>query len=466
MPVGSTPTALAREVRALAALAIPLIIGNLAWSLVAATNLLLLGRLGAVSVAAGALASNLYNALQIFGMGLATAVSPMIARQRGRQRHSVRDIRRTVRQGLWITLAVCLPVWSILWFTRPLLLALGQDPLLATQASHLMRGLQWALLPYLWFYVLRLYTGAMERPLWGVAITTLALPFNALAGWSLIFGHMGMPALGLFGAGLASSLTALTMLCALAIVLARDRRFRRYRLFGRIWVADRQRFVAVARLGLPIAVTFAMEVTVFNAAALLMGAIGRASLAAHAIANQAAALAFMIPLGISQAATIRVGIGMGRSDMASVRRSGRIAFALGIGFAGAAAILLAAAPNAMIDLFLDTADPANGEVVRIATGFIYVAALFQLFDSTQAVSAGLLRGLQDTRVPMIGATVGYWVIGMGIGWCLAFRTSLAGLGIWIGLASGLLTVSVFLTCRWRGKMRRLDRRTDTPALLA
>ena len=441
------------EVQALSALALPFVIGNLAWSLVAASNLFLLGRVSAEAMAAGALATNLYNSLQIFGMGMATAVSPMIARQRGRRKHSVRDIRRTVRQGMWLTLALCLPIWAILWNAETILLGLGQDAALAAKAASLLRGLQWALLPYLWFYVLRHYVGAMERPVWGVVITVIALPVNFLAGWMLILGNFGAPPLGLFGAGLASSLTALTMLIAMIIVISRDRQFRRFQLFGRFWVADWPRFGTMLKLGMPIAVIFAMEVTVFNAAAFLMGTIGQASLAAHAIANQAAGLAFMIPLGISQAATIRAGLGFGRGDAAAVRRSGRVALITGVGFAVAAASLLALLPTQFIGLFLNLRDPANVEVVRLARDFIYVAALFQLFDSTQAVSAGLLRGLHDTKVPMIIAATGYWVFGMGIGSFLAFRTPLAGLGIWIGLASGLAVVAPFLAWRWFSKIR-------------
>lgn len=443
------------EIRALSALALPFVIGNLAWSLVAASNLFLLGRVSAEAMAAGSLATNLYNALQIFGMGIATAVSPMIARERGRRKFAVRDIRRTVRQGMWVTLAICLPVWALLWHAESILLALGQQAALSAQAASLLRGLQWALLPYLWFYVLRHYVGAMERPIWGVIITLIALPVNFLAGWTLILGNLGMPALGLFGAGLASSLTAVTMLVAIVIVISRDRQFRRFQLFGRFWVADWPRFGSLLRLGMPIAVLFAMEVTVFNAAAFLMGTIGQASLAAHAIANQAAALAFMIPLGISQAATIRAGLGFGRGDADAVRRSGRVALTVGVGFAVAAATLLAVLPTQFIGLFLDLRDPANVEVVRLATSFIYVAALFQLFDSTQAVSAGLLRGLHDTKVPMIIAATGYWVFGMGIGSFLAFRTPLAGLGIWIGLASGLAVVAPFLAWRWFSTISRL-----------
>jgi MATE family multidrug resistance protein len=450
------------EARALIALALPLVIGNLAWSLIAAIDLFLLGRLGADAVASGALALNLYNAFLIFGIGLATAVSPMIASERGRKLHSVRDIRRTVRQAMWGTAIICLPIWVILWNTQAILVAMGQDPALAAHAAQLMRGLQWALLPYLWFMVLRNYVSALERPLWGVNITIAALPVNLLLGWALIFGHMGLPRLGLFGAGVASSLTALFMFTGLVTIVLRDRQFQRYALLGHFWRPDWPRFRYVWRLGFPIAITLALEVTVFNAAALLMGLIDEPSLAAHAVAIQIAALCFMVPLGISQAATIRVGIAFGRGDREAVGRAGWIALLIGTGFAAVAATMLVLLPMALIGIFLDTGDPANTHVVGLATSFLGIAALFQLVDCTQAIGAGVLRGLHDTRIPMIFAAIGYWVIGVGVGTFLAFRTPLAGLGIWIGLASGLAVVALLMVARWA----RRERLGLTPALPA
>lgn len=444
------------EARALFSLAAPFIIGNLAWSLIAAGNLFLIGHLGSDAVASGALATNLYNAFQIFGMGLATAISPMIARERGQNKYSVREIRRTVRQGMWITAGFCVPIWIALWHAATILLALGQDAVLAAQAQMLLRGLQWALLPYLWFYGLRHFLGAMERPLWGVIITVAALPVNFLLGWCLILGHLGLPRLGLFGAGLASSLTSLAMLLTLVTVIVRDRQFQRFHVFGRFWVADWPRLLTMLRLGAPIAVTFAMEVTVFNASAFLMGTIGRPSLAAHAIANQIAGLCFMVPLGISQASTVRVGIAYGRRDAMAIRRAGWIALGFALAFAMTSALTLAALPRNLIALFLDLHDPRNGEVVLLATKFIYIAGVFQLMDTTQAVNAGLLRGLHDTRYPMTVAVLGYWLVGMGTGYLLSTRTPLAGVGIWIGLATGLAFVALLLSMRWLSRIDRLN----------
>jgi len=436
------------EAGALIALALPMIAGNIAWSAIAASDLLLLGRRGAESVAAGALAINLFHALLIFGMGLVTAASPLIASERGRRRHSVRDIRRTVHQTLRAALLFVLPAWLLLWECETILLAMRQEADLAHGAGQLMHGLQWALLPFLGFTTLRNFIAALERPVWGLVIMLAAIPVNILMGWALIFGHLGLPELGLFGAGLASSLSSSFLFLGLLAVILVDRRFRRYRLMGRFWTRDHERHRQVWALGLPIAVTLGFETTVFNASAFLMGLIGRDSLAAHAVAIQIAALVFMVPMGIGQAATVRVGIAHGRGDRAAIGRAGWLALILGTGFAVGAATLLLLFPRALISAFLDLSDPANARTMTLAISFLGVAALFQLVDAAQAVGAGVLRGLQDTKLPMIFALFGYWIVGIGVGAFLAFPLHMAGLGIWIGLASGLGAVACLLLARW------------------
>ena len=216
---------------------------------------------------------------------------------------------------------------------------------------------------------------------------------------------------------------------------------------------DWQRLRAVWAIGLPIAVTLAFEVTVFNAAVFLMGLIDKPSLAAHAIAIQLAALSFMVPMGIGQAATVRVGFALGRGDRAAVTKAGWLPILSGLCYALIAASAFLFAPHALIGIFLDTHDPANGLVLSLATGFLAVAALFQLVDCTQAIGAGVLRGLQDTRVPMLYAGFGYWVIGIGVGAVLAFPMGLRGIGIWLGLASGLAVVALLMVARWARRER-------------
>lgn len=451
-----------REAGALLALALPMIAGNIAWAGIAATDLLLLGRLGADAVASGALAINLFNALLIFGMGLVTAAAPLIATERGRRRHSVRDVRRTVHQTLRAAALFVLPAWALLWESETILLAMGQEADLAHQAGMLMRGLQWALLPFLGFTTLRNFIAALERPVWGLVIMVCAVPFNVLAGWALIFGHLGFPAWGLWGAGIASTLSSSFLFFGLLAVILIDRRFRRYRLLGRFWTRDRERHRTVWALGLPIAITLGLETTVFNASAFLMGLIDRDSLAAHAVAIQIAALVFMVPMGIGQAATVRVGLAHGRRDDAGVSRAGWLALAVGTGFAMLAAAVLITIPRTLISAFLDLSDPANVRSAQLAISFLGVAALFQLVDAAQTVGAGVLRGIEDTRIPMVFALIGYWLIGIGVGVVLAFPLGLAGLGIWLGLASGLGVVALLLVIRWtlRERLHLLSRSRD------
>jgi len=441
------------EASALIVLAVPLIAGNLAWAAIATTDLLLLGRLGPEAVAAGALALNIYTAFLIFGMGLTTAAAPLVASARGRRRRAVHEIRRTVRQTIWAAVLICLPSWLILWHGEGILVALRQEPRLSREALQLLRGLQWAMLPYLCFLTLRNFISSLERPLWGVGVLVLGIPVNFLAGWALIFGHLGMPALGLFGAGLASTVSATVMLVAMVAVILGDRGFRRYHLLGHFWRADGARFREVWRIGLPIAITQGLEVTVFNAAVFLMGLIDRASLAAHAIAIQIAALSFMVPMGMGQAATVRVGLAFGARDRAAIGRAGWLALAMGTGYACAAALVLFVFPHRLIGIFIDIADPANAEIVYLGTLFLRVAAVFQLADGAQVIGAGALRGMHDTRVPMLFAAVGYWVIGIGIGTLLAFPLQMRGVGIWIGLASGLAVVAVLILTRWTKRGR-------------
>jgi multidrug resistance protein, MATE family len=438
----------AEEVRATVTLGWPIVLTNLAQIALGTTDVMILGWLGPEALAAGALGTNLFFAFTILGLGLSNAVSPMLAQALGHNRFAVRDLRRTVRQGLWATSALTVPIWAILWHAEPILLALGQRPELAAAAGGYMRTLQWSLLPFLWFMVLRGYISALERPSPGLVVTIFAIALNAVICWALVFGRLGLPAMGLPGAGIATTVASVFMFVALLGFIYWDRRFRRYRLLGRFWRPDWPRFREMLRIGAPISVTFAFEVTVFNAAVLLMGLIETDAVAAHSIAIQIASITFMVPMGIGQAATVRVGLAAGRGDPAGIARAGWVAIALGVGFMAAMALALISAPLLLTGLFLDTANPANARAVELALAFLAMAALFQIADGAQAVGAGALRGLKDTRVPMIFAALGYWGLSLPLGAVLAFEMGLGGVGIWIGLAAGLGIVATLMVVRW------------------
>ena len=436
------------EIRATLALSWPMILTNLVQVAMTTTDVMIMGWLGADALAAGALGTNLYFAFMIFGVGLVTAVSPIIAREVGARRHAVREVRRTVRQGLWSAVAISLPIWAVLWFTEDILLLLGQEPALAARAGEYMHAFQWALLPFLGYLVLRSFLAAMERPMWGLWAGIVGFLLNAVAAWSLVFGKFGLPRLELVGAGIATTFSSTVLFLVLVVVVLTDRKFRRYHLFGRWWRSDWPRFLSLWRLGLPIGVTLVFEVTIFNAAVFLMGLISATAIAAHSIAIQIASLAFMVPLGFGQAVTVRVGRAYGAGDRDGITRAGWTAYAMGVGFMVVTAALMLLMPRLLIAGFLDSSVPENQPVIELAVLFLAFAALFQLADGAQAVASGMLRGLHDTAIPMLIAALGYWGIGLPLGVLLAFYFDLGGAGIWIGFVAGLAVVAVLMTLRF------------------
>ncbi|MDQ3245837.1 MAG: MATE family efflux transporter [Pseudomonadota bacterium] len=435
------------EIRATLSLAWPLILANLTMALIQATDVLLMGRLGARPLAASALGLNLTFAFSLVCLGLVTASSPMIATALGRRASNVRDVRRTFRQSLWLIMTVTPPVWLALWNAEPIIGSLGQDKGLARDASIFLKGYMWSMLPFLLFQAMRNFVSALERPGWVLGISLVGIVLNALLGWAMIFGHFGFPAMGLFGGGLASSIVWGLLVVALAAVIMTDRQFKRFHLFGRWWRPDWPRYRRLWLLGLPIGLAMGFEGGVFSAAAYLMGLISAESVAAHAVALQIAALSFMVPWGMAQAATVRVGLALGRGDRAGIARAGWSAWAMGVIFMAAMAIVIWLIPRPLMTLFLEDS-PANANVIALGVSFLAIAAIFQIVDGAQVVGAGILRGLHDTRVPMIFTFIGYWLIGLGVGLWLAFRAGWGGVGIWTGLAIGLAIVAVLMLGRW------------------
>jgi MATE family multidrug resistance protein len=435
------------ELRSTLALAWPLILANLTQQLIQATDVLLLGRLGSTQLAAATLALNLTWTFSIFLLGLITATSPMMATALGQRFNAVRDVRRTFRAGLWLLAIVMPPYWLGIWHAGSLMLALGQAPELAAQGQTFLRAYMWLVAPWLLFQLLRNFVAALERPRIVLWLSIGGILLNALISWALIFGHFGLPALGLVGSGLGSTITWLIMCAALIAVILTDRQFRRFHLFGRFWRFDRQRTMSMIKLGWPIGATMGLEIGVFALAAYFMGWIGATAVAAHAVALQLAALTFMVPLGLGQAATVRVGRALGRHDEAGITRAGWTAWVLGLLFMGTMAVVMWSIPRQLITLFLNDV-PQNAVVIGLAVSFLRVAAAFQLVDGAQVIGAGMLRGLHDTRWPLLFAFFGYWVVGLGIGAWLAFAADWKGVGIWVGLASGLAAVAALMLARW------------------
>ena len=449
------------ELRSTLALAWPLILANLTQQLIQATDVLLMGRLGASQLAAATLALNLTFTFNVLLLGLLIASSPMMATALGQRFNAVRDVRRTFRAGLWLLCFTLPPYWLVLWHVGDIMRAFGESEELARQGQTFLRAYMWATAPWLLFQLLRNFISALERPRVVLWLSLFGIALNALLSWSLIFGHFGLPALGLMGGGLGSTLTWLILCAALIGMIQSDRQFRRFHLFGNWWRFDRQRTAAMIRLGWPIGVTMALEMGVFALAAYFMGWIGAPAVAAHAVALQLAALTFMVPLGLGQAATVRVGLALGRADEAGITRAGWTAWVIGVAFMGTMALVMWSIPRTLVTLFLSDV-PANAVTIALAVSFVRVAAAFQLVDGAQVIGAGMLRGLHDTRWPLLFALVGYWVVGLGIGSWLAFAQDWRGVGIWVGLASGLAAVAVLMLGRWAMRDRlNLTRRAHS-----
>jgi multidrug resistance protein, MATE family len=451
-----------REARALTALALPIVLTNVGQVAIQTTDVVMIGWLGPEALAASVLGVNVMFVLLLFSIGVVAATAPMVAQDLGRRRHAVREPRRTIRQGLWVALALGLPALLLLWNIAPLLRLFGQDPALIPGAEAYVHAAMWGLVPGLWFVVLRNFIASLERPRAGMVIMLVGVSFNAIAAYGLIFGRLGLPALGLWGAGIAAALSNVFLFVGLLGFILIDRQFRRFHILGHLWRADWARFREIFRIGLPIGMTLVMEVGLFAAAGFLMGLIGTAELAAHQIALQCASVTFMVPLGLAQAATVRVGLAAGAGHARGILRAGITALLMGGLFMLAMAMVMWTAPATIAGLFIDATDPANAAVIHAAVLFLAIAALFQIFDGGQVIGAGALRGLKDTRWPMAFAAVAYWGIGMSLAVGLGFGLGWGGRGIWIGLAAALAVAAVLMVARFIALQRRLAARAAGP----
>lgn len=439
------------ELRATFLLAVPIVLTQLAQIALQTTDTIMMGWLGPRSLAAGSLATSIYMSTFLFGLGILTSVAPVAAYALGQRR--LRDVRRTVRQGMWVAIAIAVPLSTFLWFLGPFLLLAGQDPVNAAMAQEYAHYAVWALLPMYGLVVLRNFVSVHSRPQSVLVITVVGVGINALGNYALMFGHFGFPRLGLVGAGISTSVVAWVMLLMLFGYISIDRQFRRYTLHVRFWRADWPRFFELLKVGLPIGGSILAETGLFASASLLVGIFGTAQLAGHAIAIQCASVAFMVPLGLGQAATIRVGLAAGRRDRVGIGLTGAVSFAMGLGFMLCTAVLFWVIPEPIVGLFLDLSRPENAATVGFAVAYLGIAALFQLVDGGQVVGAGCLRGLKDTRVPFIYCLIGYWGIGFPAGAFLAFEMDLGGVGVWIGLALGLAFVAVLAGWRFYHRER-------------
>jgi MATE family multidrug resistance protein len=450
---GPAPGLFRAELAATLRLAGPLAAANILQMAVFATDVMFVSRLGQEALAASSLAVAIFALMLMSFFGLTGAVAALIAAEIGRRRHSVREVRRSVRMALWLCVVLGALGIVVCLFGERMVLATGQTPVLARLAGRFLQVCALSVIPMLVVNVLRTFVSAMGRPVFATVITGVSIGVNALGNWVLVYGHLGMPPLGLLGSPLASFITAVATVLAYCVAIRSDRRLRRMHIFGRWWRPEWSRMRQIVSLGLPIALTLAAEGGLFSSAAFLMGLLGEAQLAAHTVALQIAAIFFQVPFGIGQAATIRVGYHYGARNRAAVGRAGWAALVTGLAFVGISAGAMLVAPRLIVSAYIDIDEPANATMIVFALQYLVVAAAFQLVDGTQAVIAGALRGIQDTRVPAVIAIVSYWLSGFVVAYWLGLHTPLGGLGVWIGLATGLTVAAVLLLVRWTARER-------------
>ncbi|MGJ5175210.1 MATE family efflux transporter [Bradyrhizobium oligotrophicum] len=445
LPTAPTPS-LAHELWETIRLAAPMALTQLSQIAMMSTDLAFIGRLGGDAVAAAALAGTVYFVGSTFGMGLMSAVAPLAAQAFGAADTAL--VRRALRVGLWAGLVIALPIMLIALNGEAILLGLGQAPGVAHLAQAYLAGLAWGIAPMLWFLALRSFMGAVNRPEPVLWITLAAIPLNALLVYPLLYGLWGFPRLGLTGVGLATSLVnAGTFLAGLWFATYRPP-FRDYRVLAQLGDVDWRLMRQLLVIGAPISLSFLLEYGLFSAAAILMGWISTPALAAHQIALQITAILFMVPFGISMAATVRVGHAAGRSDARGVRRAGLMAMLLGLLLAVLFTLGIILARFEIVQLFLGAGLADAAATAALAATLLLVGTTFFITDALQTITVGALRGIKDTRVPLLLAVLGYWVIGFCASYLLGLHTALGAIGIWIGLSIGTAIYSALLVLRF------------------
>ena len=432
--------------RAILVLGLPLIGSHLAQMALHVTDTVMLGWYGVVELAAVVLGSSVFFVVFIFGSGFAQAVMPMVAQALGRGDEV--DVRRSTRMGLWLSIGFGVLTYPLFWWSQDLLLVLGQKPDVAALAQDFLRIAGLGMVPALLVMALKSYLAALERAGVVLWVTVAAAVLNVPLNWILIFGNWGAPELGVRGSALASLSVQVMTIGVLAVYAGWQPALRRFRLFQRFWRPDWQALRKVFRLGLPIGLTSLAESALFVSAAIMMGWIGTVQLAAHGIAMEAAALAFMVHLGLANATTVRTAWAYGAGDMQGLRDGAKVATAMSVGFALCVISLFLLVPKQIISLFLDQTNAESAAIIAYGTQLLALAALFQMGDALQVMALGMLRGIQDTRVPMWIAIFSYWLIGIPVGYGLAFGFEFGGVGLWLGLVIGLAFAAALMLARF------------------
>jgi MATE family multidrug resistance protein len=429
-------------------LAAPLALAELGWMAMGLVDTIMAGRLGAAAVGAGGLGAMLFYPIAICGTGMLLGMDTLVAHAFGAE--DLQDCRRTLADGVWLAILVVLPLMAILRGLIPILRATGTNPRILALFGPFVNALTWGIFPLLLYAAFRRYLQAINivKPVTFALVSANVI--NAVGNWVLMFGHWGAPAMGLEGSGWSTSLSRVYMAAVLLAAIVWHERRTGNLLFAISWRPQWTRIRRLVALGLPAAGQILLEGAVFGFVTIFAAHLDEASLAAHAIAVNVIATTYMVPLGISSAAAVRVGQAFGAKDWRGVAHRGWTAIALGACFMATAGVVLAAAPQFILRIY--TADLS---VARAGALLLRIAALFQLFDGLQVVATGSLRGLGDTRTPLMAHFAGYWLLGLPVAYGLCFPARWGAPGIWTGLSAALIAIGLMLVTVWRWRTRAL-----------
>jgi len=441
-------------------LAAPLVVAELGWMGMGIVDTMMVGRVSAEAIGAVSLGSVLFYAIAIFGSGLMLGLDTLVSQAYGAGRRM--DCHRALLSAAYLSLPLAPALMLLVWGWEPLLERFGINPSVLRQTIPYLRAIMWSTWPLLLYFALRRYLQAMNHTT-PIMFALVTANFVNLAGnWILVYGHFGVRAMGAEGSGWATCLSRVYMIAVLLIYTLYDAIANRTGLMHAPLEPDFARIRALIKLGFPAAAQLSLEVGVFAAATALIGTLDPLSLAAHQIAMNTASFTYMVPLGISSAAAVRVGHALGRGDVPAAGRAGWTAIGLGAIFMTGAGVVLVTLPEYVARVF--TTDRA---VIRTAIALLAIAAAFQLFDGIQTVATGALRGAGDTRTPMLCHLLSYWLLGLPLGYVLCFIVGWRAVGLWTGLCIALILIGIVLLLVWTQKVRALATShviVETPAM--
>lgn len=436
------------ELRGLLRLAIPVVLAELGWFSMTVVDTIMVGRIGPAAIGAIGIGSSAFYSFAIFGMGLLLGLDTLVSQSFGARNRE--DCHHSLAQGVYLSLAMTLPLMTLFAFMPPVFLMLGVNPQVSSLAGPFLTTLNWSTLPLLLYAAFRRYLQGMGhvRPVMFVLVSSNLV--NWFGNWLLIEGHWGWPALGVVGSALSTCVARVYMAVALAAFIWWFERNTQPGLASLFRRPDWQRLKTLLRLGFPAAMQIMLEVGAFGLAAVLAGRLTPAALAAHQISINCAALTYMVPLGVASAAAVAVGHSIGRRQFLRARREGYMAVALGSAFMCCSGLLFWLSPQPILRVYTPDAG-----VLRIGGNLLAIAAVFQLFDGIQTVTTGALRGLGNTRTPMIINLAGYYVFGLPLGYFLCFSDGYGVYGLWIGLSAALIGIAIYLLYSWQRDSRNL-----------